>query len=68
MKKYLLATFAINLIPFIVFGHEGHGTTGGSAITHYFVEPEHAIYTWSFLMASFILISYYRMRKKWSSK
>ena len=67
MKKFLTA-FAVALIPFIGFAHEGHGATNGYTITHYFVEPEHAIYTWSFFMASFILISYYRIKKRRSSK
>jgi hypothetical protein len=68
MKKFSIAALAIILFPFISFAHEGHGATDGFTITHYFVEPEHAIYTWSFLLAGFILISYYKMRKKRSSK
>jgi hypothetical protein len=68
MKKSSIAVLAGILIPFIGFAHEGHGATDGFTITHYFVEPEHAIYTWSFLMAGFILISYYQLKKKKSSK
>jgi hypothetical protein len=68
MIKSFLITLGSGLIPFIGFAHEGHGTTDGFTITHYFVEPEHAIYTWSFLMAGAILISYYRLKKKRSSK
>jgi membrane protein DedA with SNARE-associated domain len=64
MKKFFILVFVGALIPFIGFAHEGHGGTDGYTITHYFVEQEHAIYTWSFLMASFILISYYRLKRK----
>ena len=52
------------MAPIVCLAHPGHGSTDGYTITHYFVEPEHAIFTWSFLMASFILISYYKLRKK----
>jgi hypothetical protein len=68
MKKILVATFAINLIPFISFGHEGHGSTDGFTLTHYFVEPEHAVYTWSLLVAIVLLTSYYKVRRKGQSK
>jgi hypothetical protein len=61
MKKVLIA--ASLLIPFIGFAHDGHGVTSGFSITHYFVEPGHAIYTWSFIVASFILVKYLRGRK-----
>ena len=68
MKKFFITGLVSALIPFIGFAHEGHGATDGYTITHYFIEPEHAIYTWSFFMASAILISYYRLKKKRSSK
>lgn len=60
MKKILIA--ASLLVPFISFAHDGHGATGGFTITHYFVEPQHAIYTWSFIVAGFILAKYLRSR------
>jgi hypothetical protein len=68
MKKFFIVALTGVLIPFLGFAHEGHGATNGFTITHYFVEPEHAIFTWSCLMASFILVSYYRLRRKRSSK
>lgn len=68
MRKFLITICAFAMTPLIGFAHEGHGTTEGYTITHYFVEPEHAIYTWSFFMASALLISYYRLKKKRSSK
>ena len=68
MRKFLIMVLGSALIPLAGFAHEGHGTTDGFTITHYFVEPEHAIYTWSFVMAGAILISYYRLKKKRSSK
>lgn len=61
MKKVLIA--ASLFVPFISFAHDGHGGTGGFTITHYFLEPEHAIYTWSFIVAGFILAKYLRSRK-----
>ena len=61
MKKILIA--AGTLVPFIGFAHDGHGVTSGFTITHYFVEPGHAIYTWSFIAAGFILAKYLRGRK-----
>jgi len=61
MKKVLIA--ASMLVPFISFAHDGHGVTGGFSITHYFVEPDHAIYTWSFIAAGLILAKYLRSRK-----
>lgn len=64
MKKILIA--ASLLVPFISFAHDGHGVTGGFNITHYFVEPEHAIYTWSFIVAGFVLAAY--LRRKNASK
>ena len=67
MRKFFTTAFVIVLLPFIGLAHEGHGATDGFSITHYFVEPEHAIYTWSFLIASAILISYYRLKKRRSS-
>jgi len=67
MKKTFIL-LGSSVLPFLGFAHEGHGSTGGYTITHYFVEPDHAIYTWSFLMAGAILISHYRLKKKRSSK
>ena len=64
MKKFLIISFAILLIPFICLAHPGHGSTDGYTITHYFVEPQHAIFTWSFLMASFFLVSFYKLKRK----
>lgn len=51
------------LFPFAGFAHDGHGVTGGYTITHYFVEPEHAVYTWSFIAAALVLARYLRGRK-----
>ncbi|HWI89906.1 MAG TPA: hypothetical protein VNT20_01475 [Flavisolibacter sp.] len=64
MKKILIA--ASLLFPFMSFAHDGHGVTSGFTITHYFVEPDHAIYTWSFIVASFVLAVY--LRRKNASK
>ncbi|MGZ3847093.1 MAG: hypothetical protein ACXVBH_13615 [Flavisolibacter sp.] len=61
MKKVLIA--ASLLVPFVSFAHDGHGVTGGFTIIHYFVEPGHAVYTWSFILAGFVLAKYLRARK-----
>jgi len=64
MRKTFLATCATVLVPFLGFAHEGHGSSDGFTISHYFVEPEHAIYTWTFLMV-LAAISFYSARKKY---
>ena len=61
MKKVLIA--ASLLVPFVSFAHDGHGVTGGFTIIHYFVEPGHAVYTWSFIVAGLVLAKYLRARK-----
>ena len=61
MKKILIA--ASMLVPFISFAHEGHGVTEGFTITHYFIEADHAIYTWSFIAAGLILAKYLRGKR-----
>lgn len=60
MKKILIA--AGLLVPFFSFAHPGHGETGGYTIIHYFVEPTHAIFTWSFIIAGFVLATYLKRR------
>jgi hypothetical protein len=61
MKKILIA--ASMLAPFVSFAHEGHGVTEGFTITHYFIEADHAIYTWSFIAAGLILAKYLRGKR-----
>lgn len=55
MKKTL--SFLLGLIPFASFAHEGHGHTEGFTITHYFVEPEHAI---TILVAGLVMYLFYK--------
>jgi len=45
MKKYfsLAAGTIIALLPLAASAHPGHGETDGYTITHYFVEPSHAV-------------------------
>jgi len=68
MTKSSIVMFGIVLMPLFGLAHPGHGSTDGYTITHYFVEPDHAIFTWSFLIASFFLVSVYRLKKKRSRK
>ena len=41
MKKLFIMLISGAMIPLFGFAHEGHGSTDGYTITHYFVEPEH---------------------------
>jgi hypothetical protein len=64
MKKLTMAATLIGLAPLAVMAHPGHGETEGWSITHYFVEPEHAIYTYPLLiLAGFCFVLVYRARK-----
>ena len=47
--KTIVALAAL-LIPIISFAHPGHGSTDGFNLTHYFIEPEHAVFTWTFVL------------------
>ena len=64
MRKISLVICAIVLAPFLGLAHEGHGASDAFTITHYFVEPEHALYTWTFLMV-LAAVSFYSVRKKY---
>lgn len=65
MKKLFFATSL--LVPFIGFAHDGHGHTGGFTITHYFTEPQHALFTWSFIVAGFV-IAYLKVKRERATK
>lgn len=44
MKKIFAAFSTLALfLPVIALAHPGHGETGGFTITHYFLEPVHAV-------------------------
>jgi hypothetical protein len=60
MKKTL--SLLLGFIPFASFAHEGHGHTEGFTITHYFVEPQHAI---TILAVAVVMYLFYKniMRK-----
>ena len=64
MKKYfsLLAT----ALPLAALAHPGHGGTDGWTITHYFVEPQHALTT--VLAIGGVLLLSYVVRKRSTSK
>lgn len=68
MKKFSLAALTSLLIPFIGLAHEGHGTTEGYTITHYVVEPVHALFTFAFLIVCIVSISIYRVTRKKAGK
>ena len=55
MKKIFIVLAA--LVPFISFAHDGHGSTGGFTIIHYFVEPQHLITT---IVITYVLYLFYK--------
>lgn len=61
MKKLFIV--AGMLTPFIGFAHDGHGEHSGFTITHYFVEPVHAVYTLGVIVVGFFLVRYLKGRK-----
>ena len=54
MKKIIAALCL--LVPFAGMAHPGHGETGGYTITHYFLEPMHAIITVGILVAVVVYV------------
>jgi hypothetical protein len=61
MKK-IAVLFLLVAAPLIIYAHPGHGSTDGYSIIHYFVEPTHAVVTWSVLAIAFLYIR--AMRRK----
>ncbi len=65
MKKNIFCLcFILLCIPFISLAHPGHGETDGYTIIHYFVEPMHAVFTFSILIASVVYIGRLRRNKQ----
>lgn len=64
--KRIASLFILLLLaaPFITLAHPGHGDTDGYTIIHYFVEPAHAITTFSIMAAAIIYIVYKRPVKQ----
>ena len=54
MKKNIAALCL--LVPLYGMAHPGHGETGGYTITHYFLEPMHAILTIGIVVAVVIYV------------
>ena len=62
MKRLLpFASLLFILMPMLVTAHEGHGSTEGFTVTHYFVEPEH--FALPLLLIAGIAFLVIRMRK-----
>ncbi len=62
MKKNIFSlSFLLLGMPFISLAHPGHGETDGYTIIHYFIEPMHAVFTYSILIATVVYI--YRLRR-----
>jgi hypothetical protein len=57
MKKYFsaAAVLIVAILPLAVSAHPGHGETDGYTITHYFVEPAHAVVTVLAIAAALVL-------------
>lgn len=64
MKKLIAFFIASGLMPLIGFAHEGHGHTHGFTITHYIVEPDHALLTWVAISAAIVMIAANRKQSK----
>ena len=56
MKKFLLISFTI--VPFVVFGHEGHGDHAGTVL-HYLTSWVHYIPIAAVLVVIWLLMSAY---------
>ncbi|MFZ4770139.1 MAG: hypothetical protein ACOYLO_08145 [Ferruginibacter sp.] len=54
MKKIIAALCL--LVPFAGMAHPGHGEIGGYTITHYFLEPMHAIITIGIVVALVVYV------------
>ncbi len=62
MKKITSLLALTAALPFTGFAHEGHGHTHGFTITHYIVEPEHALFT-GLVLAATVVYLWNRRRK-----
>lgn len=58
--KYFLSLAGL-LTGGAVFAHEGHGHTHGFTITHYMVEPEHAL---ALILSAGIILFFVRKYRK----
>lgn len=62
MKRLLpFASVLFILMPMLVTAHEGHGSTEGFTVTHYWVEPEH--FALPILLIAGVAFLIIRMRK-----
>jgi len=67
MKKQvivILSLFTVLCMPLISLAHPGHGETDGYTIIHYFIEPMHAVFTYSILLGAVAYIFYTRKSKQ----
>lgn len=66
MKKVISLTLSFFLLsmPLVSLAHPGHGETGGYTIIHYFIEPMHAVVTYSILFGTLAYIIYRRTNKQ----
>lgn len=64
MKKIALAALCLALTPIAVLAHPGHGGTDGFTIIHYFVEPSHAVFTYSILIGGFAWMRYLKKKNQ----
>lgn len=64
MKKIIPLFLPAFLLPLLSLAHEGHGTTNGYTITHYFVEPEHFLVNVGVLALGIAYFRYIRKGRK----
>lgn len=54
MKRFL--ALLLTMLPFITMAHPGHGNDDGFTIKHYFIQPEHIVFTLAtLLLVAFVL-------------
>lgn len=65
MKKVITAlSLLLMVFPFIVWAHPGHGETEGFTITHYIVEPAHAIISIAIVTALVVYIRHLNRKRQ----
>ena len=67
MKKFISISMMIFIafMPELLLAHPGHGGhEGGYTITHYFVEPMHAVVSIGCIVATIAFVAYTRKRSQ----
>jgi hypothetical protein len=55
MKRF--SALLLTMLPFVTMAHPGHGDDDGFTIKHYFIQPEHVLFTLAVLaLVAFLLV------------